>query len=329
VSLDLRPALQRDVSPHSDAVKSARFIPSFVRFNPRGEQTSIPAFASGRVPSERRRRVAMLDAKRLLDQFLSAPNQGGLNQGGLPQVQERGGFPAPQQPQGGLGGIAGGLAGSLGNVLGGNLGGIGGGAVAGGLAALLMGSKSGRKMAGTALQLGGMAVVGAIAYKAYRDWQGGKTVTQSTVPLGGPASLQQPPADTPFSPASEAEQQSLSRHLLRAMIAAAKADGHIDAKEQAAIFAEMEKLPLDIDDKAFVMDELRKPLDVDAVARAARTPEEAASIYTASLLAIDIDNPSERAYLGLLAARLNLDDGLVKHLHATLESATLPAKMPA
>jgi uncharacterized membrane protein YebE (DUF533 family) len=266
----------------------------------------------------------MLDAKRLLDQFLGAPIQGGL-----PQGQNRGGFPAQQPQQGGIGDIAGGLAGSLGNVLGGSMGGIGGGAVAGGLAALLMGSKSGRKMAGTALQLGGMAVVGAIAYKAYRDWQGGKTVTHSTVPMTGPSALSPPPADTPFMPAHESEQQSLSRHLLRAMIAAAKADGHIDAKEQAAIFTEMDKLPLDRDDKAFVMDELRKPLDVDAVASAARTPEEGASIYTASLLAIDIDNPAERAYLGLLAARLNLDDGLVKHLHATVEGTTLPAKVAA
>jgi uncharacterized membrane protein YebE (DUF533 family) len=266
----------------------------------------------------------MLDAKRLLDQFLATPSQGGL-----PQVQDRGRFPARQQPQDGPAGGLGDMVGGIGNVLGGNLGGIGGGAVAGGLAALLMGSKSGRKMAGTALQLGGMAVVGALAYKAYQNWQTGKTVTQSTVPMTGPSTLPPPPADTPFAPTREAEQQSLGRHLLRAMIAAAKADGHIDAKEQATIFAEMDKLPLDTDDKAFVMDELRKPLDVDAVARAARTPEEAASIYTASLLAIDIDNPSERAYLGLLAARLNLDDALVNHLHATVEGATLPAKVGA
>ena len=262
----------------------------------------------------------MFDAKRLLDQFLGAPSQAGL-----PQTQDRGRTAAPQPSQGRLGDIAG----SLGNVIGSGLGGVGGGAVAGGLAALLMGSKSGRKMAGTALQVGGMAVVGALAYKAYRDWQSGKTVAQSTVPPVGAGSFPQPPADTPFMPAHESEQQSLSRHLLRAMIAAAKADGHIDAKEQAAIFAEMDKLPLDTDDKAFVMDELRKPLDVDAVARGVGTPEEAASIYTASLLAIDIDNPSERAYLGLLAARLNLDDALVKHLHATVEGATLPARIPA
>jgi uncharacterized membrane protein YebE (DUF533 family) len=52
----------------------------------------------------------------------------------------------------------------------------------------------------------------------------------------------------------------------------------------------MDKMPLSADDRAFVMDELRKPLDVDAVACAAATPEEAASIYTASLLAIDVDN---------------------------------------
>ncbi|NWG25175.1 MAG: tellurite resistance TerB family protein [Pseudorhodoplanes sp.] len=250
----------------------------------------------------------MFDAKRLLDQFVGG--QGGP------------GF--PNQGQGGLGNLAGGLGQMLGN----NIGGIGGGAVAGGLAALLLGSKGGRKLAGNALQLGGMAVVGAIAYKAYRDWQSGKTVTQSTIASDERPALPPPPGGTPFAPTAESEQQSLSRHLLRAMIAAAKADGHIDAKEQNAIFSEMDKLTLDADDKAFVMDELRKPLDVDAVARGARTPEEAASIYAASLLAVDIDNASERAYLGLLAARLKLDDALVKHLHATIEGATVPAPVP-
>ena len=105
------------------------------------------------------------------------------------------------------------------------------------------------------------------------------------------------------------------------MIAAAKADGHIDAAEQANIFAQMDKLNVSAEDKIFVMDELRKPLDVDAVARTARTPEEAAEIYTVSLLAIDVDNPSERAYLALLAARLKLDDRLVAHLHSTVDGA--------
>jgi uncharacterized membrane protein YebE (DUF533 family) len=133
------------------------------------------------------------------------------------------------------------------------------------------------------------------------------------------------PVDTPFNPSSKADQQALSRHLLRAMIAAAKADGHIDATEQASIFARMDALPLAADDKAFVVDELRAPLDVDAVAKAARTPEEAAEIYAASLLAIDVDNAAERGYLALLAARLKLDDTLVQHLHANVAAVTQKA----
>jgi uncharacterized membrane protein YebE (DUF533 family) len=84
----------------------------------------------------------------------------------------------------------------------------------------------------------------------------------------------------------------------------------------------MDKLPLSSEDKAFVMDELRAKLDVDAVAAAATTPEEAAELYAASLLAIDVDNAAERGYLCMLAARLKLDDSLVAHLHGNVASAT-------
>lgn len=240
------------------------------------------------------KKTTMFDAKRLLDQFL-------------------GGQGAGNAPLGGLGGSLGGLGGSLG--------GVGGGALAGGLAGILLGTKQGRKLGGTALKVGGVAVVGALAYAAYRNWQAGREPSATQAPV------LPPPQDTPFNPAGEAAQQSLGRSLLRAMIAAAKADGHIDAREQAAIFARMDQLSLDADDKAFVMDELRAPLDIDAVARAARSPEEAAEIYTASLLAIDLDHAAERGYLSMLAARLGLEDALVAHLHAAVEGATI--KVPS
>ena len=223
----------------------------------------------------------MLDAKRLMDQFLGGQGGQGGGQGG-------GDF----------------------------LRGAGGGALAGGLAALVLGTKTGRK-------LGGMAAVGALAYKAYSDWQAGKQAAPSTAqPAPQPVPMLPAPSGTPFNPSSDAGQQTLARHLLRAMIAAAKADGHVDAQEQARIFAEMDKLPLSADDKAFVMDELRAKLDVDAVAGAAATPEEAAEIYAASLLSIDVDNAAERGYLAMLAARLKLDDALVAHLHGNVAAAT-------
>jgi uncharacterized membrane protein YebE (DUF533 family) len=96
------------------------------------------------------------------------------------------------------------------------------------------------------------------------------------------------------------------------MIAAAKADGHIDATEQQRIFGKLDELDLDTEEKAFVIDELRKPLDIDAVVAAATTPELALEIYAASVLAIDPDDPAEQAYLAMLASRLKLDPGL-KH----------------
>jgi uncharacterized membrane protein YebE (DUF533 family) len=259
----------------------------------------------------------MLDAKRLLDQFLG----GNDNQGfGNPQS----GGPQGGQSGGGLGGGLGDIARQVGGGLSSNLGGIGGGALAGGLAGLLLGSKSGRKLAGNVAMMGGMAAVGALAYHAYRNYQAGKEPVPAAAASSVP--LLPPPAATPFNPSAESEQQHLGRSLMRAMIAAAKADGHVDAAEQANIFAQMDRLNLSAEDKAFVIDELRKPLDVDAVANGANTPEQAAEIYAASLLAIDVDNPSERGYLGMLAARLKLDDKLVEHLHATIESATEPVK---
>jgi len=230
----------------------------------------------------------MFDAKRLLDQFL-----GGQDGKGAGEFMK----------------------------------GAGGGALAGGLAAILLGTKTGREFGGEALKLGGVAAVGALAYKAYRDWQAGKEV-----PAAPPAQPSVPmlpaPGGTPFNPSTESGQQKLARHLLRAMIAAAKSDGHVDADEQARIFAEMDKLPLAADDKAFVMDELRAKLDIDAVAGAAETPEEAAEIYTASLLAIDIDNAAERGYLAMLAARLKLDDALVAHLQQTVAAAAGKVAQP-
>ncbi len=249
----------------------------------------------------------MFDAKRLLDQFLGSQ--------GDPRNQQSGSNAWSDAARGAGDALNRGLGGNLGGMLGG----FGGGALAGGLATVLLGSKQGRKLAGNALTLGGVAVVGALAYHAYRNWQAGQAPQsgqQTSVPM------LPPPGQTPFNPAAEADQQSLSRNLLRAMISAAKADGHVDATEQANIFAQMDKMALDAEDKAFVIDELRKPLDVDGVAKAARSPEEAAEIYIASLLAIDVDNPSERAYLDMLAARLQLDPKLVAHLHATVEGAT-------
>ncbi|MEM9224480.1 MAG: tellurite resistance TerB family protein [Pseudomonadota bacterium] len=193
------------------------------------------------------------------------------------------------------------------------------GAAVGGLAGLLLGGKkTPRKIAGNVLKVGGIALVGGLAYKAYRDWQATKSAPAPAAPSAEPVALPSPEG-TPFLPAASDAQEELSTTLIRAMIAAAKADGHVNDEERQRIGAQLEGLELDASDRAFIAAELEKPLDVASVAKSATTPELAAEIYAASLLAVDPEGPAEKGYLAMLAARLQLDPDLVAHLHANAD----------
>jgi len=182
--------------------------------------------------------------------------------------------------------------------------GLGKGALAGGALALLLGSKGGRKIGGSALQIGTLAALGGLAYKAYQNWQEGQRGAAPADPGTPVDRLSGPPA----------ERRSLA--LLRAMIAAAKADGHVDATERAHIEGELARLGLDADTLSFFQQELAGPADPRAIAALADSPEAAAEIYLASRLAVDLDSAMERGYLEDLAKHLQLEPGLVQQLEA-------------
>jgi len=206
----------------------------------------------------------------------------------------------------------------------GNLGGLAGGALAGGLTGLLAGTKTGREIGKTALIYGGTALIGGLAYKAWRDWQDGKPARDSAIPAAaaaGEAQNEVPPADSAFLPSSGRQQEELGRALVRAMIGAAKADGQIDPDERQRIEEQIAALGLDSEMRHVVQDELAGPLDIDAIVAPAVCEETAAEIYVASLMAIDRTRGTEQAYLTLLASRLNLAPGLVEHLNANVEAA--------
>lgn len=191
---------------------------------------------------------------------------------------------------------AGDLAGTAGI---GNTADFGKGALAGGALALLLGGRRARRMA----TLGGLAAVGALAYRAYGDWKRQQGDAGAAVAMRDPLSL----------PAPEAE--SHSQALFKALIAAAKADGHVDDREHATIEGEFTRLGADADTRLWLQAELQKPLDPAEVAAAASSPELAAQMYMASVLVADEQNFMERTYLDELARQLKLDDGL----KATLE----------
>jgi len=212
------------------------------------------------------------------------------------------------------------------------MGGVAGGLAAGGVLGLLLGNKKARKsvgkLAGGAVGYGGAAVLGALAYKAYQNWQAGKQAPQQVTLSGAqpaPAALPSapPPADSKFlpenAPASDGRPFELA--LVLAMIAAANADGHIGPDEQKAIFERVGQLPLDAEDKGFVFDALAEPPSLKDIAGLAQGPEQAAELYLASRLAIDPDHPMEQAYLEALAGRLKLPAELVQHLEGQVEAA--------
>jgi len=205
-----------------------------------------------------------------------------------------------QQSGGGLGDLLGG-AGK--NGLGSLLSGATGGALAAGAMGLLLGNKTARKIGGQALTYGGLAALGVLAYKAYGNWQS----QQAGAPQGEPQTLDR-------LPAMQAEQHSQA--ILRALVAAAKADGHVDSRERELIEGEFSKLDNDPQLQHWLQAELHKPLDPAEVARAASTPEMAAEMYLASVLLVDEEHFMERAYLDELARQLKLDPALKAELEA-------------
>lgn len=215
---------------------------------------------------------------------------------------------------GGAGGL-GGLAQKAQGALGGQGGGLATGAIAGGLLGVLLGGKDTRRLAGSALKVGGAALVGGLAYKAWQDWQAGKTAQTSATPVALPA-----PEGTAFLPSDAEAADDLATRLLQAMVAAAKADGHVTSMERQRIGTQLQTLGLGPDAQSLIAHELDAPLDVGRIAALARSPEEAAEVYTASLLVVDPEAPAEKGYLAMLAARLRLDPGLVAHLHARAAS---------
>ena len=178
---------------------------------------------------------------------------------------------------------------------------------AAGLAAgmLLSGGRPGNLL-GNAVKIGAVAAVGGLAYKAWQNYQQNQA--------GAAAAATGQDAFIP-APSNQQAQEELGKTLVRAMIAAAKADGKIDGDEKEAIFAKLETMSLSSEEKAWVFDELSTPLDINAVVARADTPEHAAEIYAASLVAITADTASERAYLDALASKLRLAPGLVAEIH--------------
>ncbi|WLH82117.1 tellurite resistance TerB family protein [Pseudomonas sp. FP2338] len=223
----------------------------------------------------------------LLEQLLRASQQnGGGSGGGL----------------GGLGGLLGGLlnrsgsgnaaagGGGLGGLLGG-LGGLLGGAPAGGTPQTRSGG----------MNYAALASLGMAAFQAYQAWQR----QQASAPQQAIQTVDQLDGQ---------EAEAHSHALLRALIAAAKADGRIDENEQQMISTEIGRHTDEPQLKQWLNDEVAKPLNAADFAEYAADPGLASEIYLASVMLVDDQQDAERSYLDELAAQLQIDANLQLHL---------------
>lgn len=140
----------------------------------------------------------------------------------------------------------------------------------------------GGALAGAAL--GGLALIGGLAYRALR---GDKPTDAET------SAFQNVPEDE-------------ARLMLRAMVAATVADGLVDAAERRRLDEAVTAAGIDRDGRAWLDRELENPAEIDEIADAVDDPDSAARIYAAAALAIDLDTMQEREFLKMLAQALDV-----------------------
>jgi uncharacterized membrane protein YebE (DUF533 family) len=191
------------------------------------------------------------------------------------------------------------------------------GAAVGGVLGLLLGSRGGRRLGGKVLKTGSVVALGALAWKAYGDWQ--RQNAAGAAPAAAPAAA--PPAAAGFAALPAPQVEVHSRAMLKALIAAAKSDGHLDDAERGQVEAALQRLQADAETRTWVDAEVRRPVDPADVAAAATSPELAAEIYLTSLLVVDDTTVMERAYLDELARQLKLAPGLKAELEARAAAA--------
>jgi uncharacterized membrane protein YebE (DUF533 family) len=189
------------------------------------------------------------------------------------------------------------------------------GAAAGGIGAVVLGTQAGRALAGSALRLGALALIGGLAYKAVQNYQQGK-------PLIGPGQnlgLTEAPRGSGFEAGAVTHDSALL--YIRGMIAAAAADGRIDANEQQKIMGGLQQAGIGADAQEFLANELNHPASATELASAVNSDQEAVQLFTAARIAVDVDNQEEHAFLVSLAQKLKMDGKLVAHIDAAARAA--------
>lgn len=183
---------------------------------------------------------------------------------------------------------------------------------------------------GTKAQLG-LGALG-IAMAAYEHFTKPGAASANPVPVATPPAppmvsspttatsmpMAPPPPPPAFDLARLPPVQADAVLLVQSMIAAAAADGVIDARERARLLQHATEGGLDAQTRAFLEAELAVPKSADMIGAMTR-PELVQDVYAAAALAIDLDTESERRFLATLGNALGLDADTRSAIHQRME----------
>ena len=185
------------------------------------------------------------------------------------------------------------------------------GAIIGGLGGLLLGTRTGRSVLGRAARLGGLALIGTLAYKAFKKHQQGSSYEADGQDdrFGVP---EMPPSGSGFEENSMTNDDAAL--FIRTMVSAAAADGQIDSEEQQKILGNLEEAGMEEGAMEFLAGEFNNPASIEDIVAGVRTREQATKVYTAARIAIEPDTREEQQFLSYLSEQLDLDTTLAAYI---------------
>ena len=107
----------------------------------------------------------------------------------------------------------------------------------------------------------------------------------------------------------------LAVRMIQVMVAAAHADGAMDAEEERAVLDKLRGADLNQEEKMFLLGELHQPKSLEALTAGISDPSVAKTMYMLAVAAIEIDSEAERAWLNELARQL----GVSREIQAFIE----------
>jgi uncharacterized membrane protein YebE (DUF533 family) len=164
------------------------------------------------------------------------------------------------------------------------------------IAAMLLGTKGGRRFIGGTVKTGAVAGLGALAYHAWMKSQGKRPKADAE------------PAKLGYVTDKRAEPE-FAEALVHTLVAAAWADGVLDEAEKVVIDAALKDAGLGAKDRAILSNDRPEVETLDKIAAGALSPNHAAQLYTAACIVTGSSTGSEAAFLARLADRLGIAEG--------------------